>query len=49
MQDDKLDGIKLHNGEPAQDAGQGTLKRSDRERHEPDWLATDEIKRCGKP
>ena len=47
MQDDEVDGIELNNGEPAQNAGQETLRRSGRERHQPDWLATDEIQRCG--
>ena len=43
VQDDEVDGIELNNGEPALDAGQGTLRRSGRKRHQPDWLATDEI------
>ena len=35
----------LDNGESAQDPGQWTLRRSGRERHQLDWLATDEIQK----
>ena len=38
---DNDDGIKLHN----HGADQGSLRRSVRERRQPDWLATDEIQR----
>ena len=35
------DGVELHN----HGADQGSLRRSVRERRQPDWLATDEIQR----